>query len=53
MKKALIVIIVAILLILTFTVCRQKSAPSDELVFWTLQMRDFSGYMNDVISNFE
>lgn len=27
--------------------------PADELVFWTLQMRDFSAYMEKVIGDFE
>ena len=30
-----------------------KPKKSDELVFWTLQMRDFSAYMQKVISEFE
>ena len=53
MKKALIITFVAILVIITYVVVCKKSPKNDELVFWTLQMRDFSGYMNDVISNFE
>lgn len=31
----------------------KNSESTDEVVFWTLQMSDFSPYMNKVISNFE
>lgn len=56
MKNKLFIIIVAILLILgsIFIICKKnKSVNNNEIVFWTLQMRDFSDYMNGVIADFE
>ncbi|MCM1009444.1 MAG: extracellular solute-binding protein [Fusobacterium sp.] len=51
MKKwVLLIIFTALVLIILAT--RPKSN-NDELVFWTLQMRDFSSYMEKVIANFE
>lgn len=31
----------------------KKAQDTNEVIFWTLQMSDFSGYMNGVISDFE
>ncbi len=49
-KSILAVIVIIILSIIFF---RQAKPVSDEVVFWTLQMNDFSSYMNKVIENFE
>ena len=56
MKKFLSVIlglIFVIALIFYGSSQYRKSYKSEEVVFWTLQMSDFSGYMNGVISDFE
>lgn len=52
MKKALVAIISIILIFVAgILICKPKE--TNELVFWTLQMRDFSAYMQKVISEFE
>lgn len=52
MKK--IIIIILILLACSAIFMQTKKTPAkNELVFWTLQMSDFSPYMNEVISEFE
>ena len=48
--KTLFVLLVVLSVIFTLPFKPEKS---DEIVFWTLQMNDFSDYMNRVISNFE
>ena len=56
MKNKLIVIIVAILLVSSFLIgicVKNKTAKNNELVFQTLQMRDFSDYINKIINDFE
>ncbi len=50
-KRVLILVSVVIIVILALFTRPQKK--NDELVFWTLQMRDFSSYMEKVIANFE
>lgn len=54
MKKFLLILV--ILLVVTCTILfmpKNKPANSNEVVFWTLQMSDFSSYMNEVINKFE
>ncbi len=52
MRTRILLIIFTVLLAVILLVARPK-AKNDELVFWTLQMRDFSPYMEKVIANFE
>ncbi len=52
MRTRILLIIFTVLLAVILLVARPK-AKNDELVFWTLQMRDFSHYMEKVIANFE
>lgn len=55
MKKAFIIITI-FFVCLTFFLLLQKSpekTDKNEVVFWTLQMNDFSPYMNEVITDFE
>lgn len=52
MKKWVIVLIVATLAIGTLFI-RKSETKQDEVVFWTLQMRDFTPYMEKVIKEFE
>lgn len=53
-KRGLLTIFAIIAVIFTFiAVLKRPQVQQDELVFWTLQMRDFSGYMEKVIANFE
>lgn len=53
MKK----IIVSLLILLScwgiFSLTAKKTSHKNEVVFWTLQMGDFSDYMNGVIKDFE
>ena len=53
MKKFLILLI--IILVSGFIGCKFlcKSNKNNEVIFWTLQMSDFSDYMNSVITDFE
>ncbi len=53
MKKRLPLIFFAILIILSLFLAKRTSHTNNELVFWTLQMRDFTPYMENVIANFE
>ena len=54
MKKVLSVILGLIVIILCGVfVLRNSQKDNNEVVFWTLQMSDFSDYMNGVISDFE
>lgn len=50
MKKFLLILLIIFLSILTIP--RHKNS-KDELIFWTLQMSDFSPYMTKVITEFE
>lgn len=52
MKKWGLLIILIVLSFALLGICTKKK-PNDELVFWTLQMRDFSPYMEKVIATFE
>ena len=54
MKKIISVILGLIFIILcSIFILRNSQKESNEVVFWTLQMSDFSSYMNSVISDFE
>ena len=54
MKKFVSVILGLIVIILcSVFVLKNTQKESNEVVFWTLQMSDFSSYMNGVISDFE
>lgn len=44
---------VSVIFLLVTALFLRPPKKSDELVFWTLQMRDFSPYMEKVIANFE
>lgn len=50
MKKFLLILLIIFISILTIP--RHKNS-KDELIFWTLQMSDFSPYMTKVITEFE
>ena len=52
-KKIITIFAILITLIFTALAIKNKEKTADELVFWTLQMRDFSPYITKVISNFE
>ncbi len=55
-KNILIVIILLILIIsaiLLFAKSSKQKVNKNEIVFWTLQMNDFSDYMNEIIQNYE
>ncbi len=49
--KICIVLIVILMVLLTAPV--HKKSADNEVIFWTLQMGDFSSYMNKVIKEFE
>ena len=49
--KLFIILLISTGIILTFS--HKPSKNSNEVIFWTLQMSDFSDYMNNVISEFE
>lgn len=49
--KGLLIFFVILLFVITCPVKRKDV--NNEVVFWTLQMNDFSSYMNKVIENFE
>ena len=57
MNKKIIIIITAIVclfvLFITFSMTRKSDINEREIVFWTLQMNDFTPYMTDVISKYE
>lgn len=48
--KVIIILSVILFSVLTIPHCKNNT---DELVFWTLQMSDFTPYMNNVINEFE
>lgn len=52
MKKLIALLILAIVCVISFKFF-YKPKESNEVIFWTLQMSDFSDYMNNVISEFE
>lgn len=52
MKKTIIIIFILLACSATF-LFTTKPHPENEVVFWTLQMGDFSPYMNGVINDFE
>lgn len=56
-NKKIIVIVSLVLLVLTLLCAlffvRKKQSQAKEIVFWTLQMNDFTPYMVDVITKFE
>lgn len=55
MRKFLLIFIIVFLLILTAPLSSLKNhgTNENEVIFWTLQMSDFSDYMNGVIRDFE
>ena len=55
MRKILLIFIIVFLLILTAPLSSLKNHGNNEneVIFWTLQMSDFSDYMNGVIRDFE
>jgi len=53
-KKILLIFFATLIIILGTFICFYKTDKNkNELIFWTLQMRDFSNYMENVISKFE
>ena len=57
MKKNIIIISVifalSFILFISFSLTPKNSLDEKEVVFWTLQMNDFTPYMTDVIAKFE
>ena len=57
MKKLLTILITTIICISSvlwiFSSLKKEKSSQNEVIFWTLQMSDFSDYMNGVISEFE
>lgn len=53
MKKLLIALLLLSGLAIFLLIQAKKSPNNNEVVFWTLQMSDFSPYMNKVINDFE
>ena len=49
MKKLLI----TILILFTLTGCSRKTNSIKEITLWTLQMGDFSQYINEIIDEYE
>lgn len=52
MKKFLFILVVILLVAITIPYGK-KQENNNEIIFWTLQMSDFSPYMNKVIKEFE
>lgn len=52
MKKFLLILVVILLVAITIPYGK-KQDNGNEIIFWTLQMSDFSPYMNKVIKEFE
>lgn len=54
-KKTILTFIILIIVATSsiFFVNTKKSKPTNQVVFWTLQMGDFAPYMNGVIKDFE
>lgn len=53
MKKLLIALLILLSCWAIFSLAAKKPSHKNEVVFWTLQMGDFSDYMNGVIKDFE
>ena len=57
MKKKIIIatstFIIFFTLFITFSMTPKNDADEKEVVFWTLQMNEFTSYMTDVIAKFE
>lgn len=53
MKKLLIALLILLSCWVVFSISTKKPSHKNEVVFWTLQMGDFSDYMNGVIKDFE
>ena len=55
MRKFLLILVIVFLLILTAPLSsfKHKDNSKHEVIVWTLQMSDFSEYMNRVIKDFE
>lgn len=53
MKKIVLISLIVIIWIISFTFIKTQKPANDEVVFWTLQMSSFSDYMNGVIKDFE
>ena len=56
MKKRVLLIFFALLMLISITFIikqNKQTTPKNELVFWTLQMRDFSPYIQKIINEFE
>lgn len=51
--KTILILTVILLSVLTIPFKKLSKVQTNELVFWTLQMNDFSDYMNKVIEDFE
>jgi putative chitobiose transport system substrate-binding protein len=49
MRKLLLITLISLFLLTACSSCRTQK----EVVFWTLQMRDFSSYINEIISDYE
>ena len=47
------ILLLTILAITCIFLCCKNTQKNEEIVFWTLQMSDFSPYINEVITNFE
>ncbi len=53
MKKLIIAVLILLSCWAVFSISAKKQSAKNEVVFWTLQMGDFSDYMNGVIKDFE
>lgn len=53
MKKIVLISLIIIVWALSFSFMKTQKPANEEVVFWTLQMSNFSEYMNGVISDFE
>ena len=52
-KSFYIIIITTIILVTSVFIIAKKTITSNEVIFWTLQMSDFSDYINAVINDYE
>jgi len=54
-SKIIIAVFLCVISILGVTACQKKVHSTDkiEVTFWTLQLSDFSGYINGIISDYE
>ena len=53
MKKLISALIILIIILCAVYCAPKKDTNTNEVIVWTLQMSDFSEYMNGVISEFE